>query len=50
MPSLGASQSAAIDPQLIAFIGLVVLTMIPGATTMLVISSVVSSGQRTAWW
>ncbi len=34
--------------QLIAFIGLVmVLTMIPGATTMLVISSVVSSGQRT---
>jgi threonine/homoserine/homoserine lactone efflux protein len=37
-----------ITPQLIAFIGLVtVLTMIPGATTMLVISSVVSSGQRT---
>lgn len=36
------------DPQFVVFIGLVtVLTMIPGATTMLVISSVVSSGQRT---
>jgi len=36
--------------QLIAFIGLVtVLTMIPGATTMLVISSVVSSGQRAGF-
>ena len=37
-----------ITPQLVAFTGLVtVLTMMPGATTMLVISSVVSSGQRT---
>ena len=36
--------------QLIAFTGLVtVLTMIPGATTMLVISSVVSSGQRAGF-
>ena len=39
-----------ITSQLIAFTGLVtVLTMIPGATTMLVISSVVSSGQRTGF-
>ena len=39
-----------ITSQLIAFTGLVtVLTMIPGATTMLVISSAVSSGQRTGF-
>lgn len=38
-------------PQLIAYIGLVtILTMTPAATTMLVIGSVASYGQRSGFW